>query len=237
MSTTTLPERASVLLAGVVGSTAYGLNHAGSDVDRLGVFAYDTADLHGLEVPDDTVDTHEPDLKMYEAGKFCRLALNGNPSVMELLWLNHYEEMSPFGIRLVKIRSAFLAAEQVRTRYLGYAFGQFEQLEQRNGESFSADTAKRTAKHARHIYRLCIQGFELYATGELRIRVDDAAAIHAFGEQVAGGDVAVAAEMLAEYKAKFASTVPPLPEKTDAAVVENWLQSVREVLFDCGHGA
>ncbi len=37
-----------VLLSGIVGSTAYGLAHAGSDIDRLGMFAAPTEQLHGL---------------------------------------------------------------------------------------------------------------------------------------------------------------------------------------------
>ncbi|MFD7300744.1 DNA polymerase beta superfamily protein, partial [Streptomyces pharetrae] len=38
----------NILLSGVVGSTAYGLAHEDSDVDRLGVFAAPTESLHGL---------------------------------------------------------------------------------------------------------------------------------------------------------------------------------------------
>lgn len=41
----------TVLLSGVVGSTAYGLAGPHSDVDRLGVFAVATAALHGLHPP------------------------------------------------------------------------------------------------------------------------------------------------------------------------------------------
>ncbi|GAA1913626.1 hypothetical protein GCM10009753_52280 [Streptantibioticus ferralitis] len=35
-----------VLLSGTVGSTAYGLAHKGSDIDRLGVFAAPTEAFH-----------------------------------------------------------------------------------------------------------------------------------------------------------------------------------------------
>ena len=38
-----------VILSGIVGSTAYGLNNEGSDVDRLGVFAVPTRALFGLK--------------------------------------------------------------------------------------------------------------------------------------------------------------------------------------------
>lgn len=38
----------NVLLKGVVGSTAYGLNHENSDVDYMGVFAAPTSEVLGL---------------------------------------------------------------------------------------------------------------------------------------------------------------------------------------------
>jgi predicted nucleotidyltransferase len=223
-----------VLLAGVVGSTAYGLAGPDSDVDRLGVFAAPTESFHGLTTPQPTFVTSKPDSTYHEAGKFCRLALTGNPTVTELLWLDSYDVMSPFGARLVKIRSAFLSRQRVRDAYLGYAEQQFRKLESRGGSSFSSDTAKRTAKHARHLYRLCHQGHQLYATGELSIRVSDPEHFHDFGNEVAGGNVGLARDMLARYERAFEETTSPIAEKPNAAIVEDWLISVREVNFECG---
>ena len=54
--------------------------------------------------------------------------------------------------------------------YLGYAQQQFQRLDRRGDGSFSSDTRKRTAKHARHLMRLCRQGYELYTTGRLDVR-------------------------------------------------------------------
>jgi hypothetical protein len=58
------------VLTGVVGSTAYGLARPGSDVDRLGVFAVDTAELHGLRRPvESVVDAAPlPDRTLHEVG-------------------------------------------------------------------------------------------------------------------------------------------------------------------------
>ena len=78
----------TVLLEGIVGSTAYGLAHAGSDVDRLGVFAAPAVAFHGLHPPLDkraTVVHHDPDRTLHEARKYCMLALSGNPTATELI--------------------------------------------------------------------------------------------------------------------------------------------------------
>ncbi|MEV4550970.1 DNA polymerase beta superfamily protein [Nonomuraea wenchangensis] len=220
---------ANVLLAGIVGSTAYGLAGPGSDVDRLGLYAAPTLDLVGLTRPKESVVSTGPDRTLHEAGKWCGLALGGNPTVMELLWLpDHlYETRTPLGDELISIRDAFLSAPRVRDAYLGYATQQFRRLEQRGDGSFSADTRKRTAKHARHLARLLHQGRELYETGHLPIRLSDPEAVHAFGERVAAGDTEAARTLLTSTEMAFDTMHTPLPAQPRRAVVEEWLRQVR----------
>jgi uncharacterized protein len=218
-----------IVLAGIVGSTAYGLAGPESDIDRLGVFAVPTADLHGLHAPDETVATSKPDSTYHEARKYCFLALAGNPTVAELMWLPRdlYEVVTPLGEELIGIRSSFLSAKRCKDAYLGYAMQQFRKLEARGDGSFSADTRKRTAKHARHLWRLCEQGYQLYVTGEVRIRLDNPQDFHDFGERVAAGQIDIARTMLDRYEAKFDACATVLPEQPDEAAVEDWLRRVR----------
>ncbi len=75
-------------MAGIVGSTAYGLAGPGSDVDRLGMFAVRTETLHGLHPPTESVVAVNPDRTLHEVRKYARLALGGNPTVSELMWLD-----------------------------------------------------------------------------------------------------------------------------------------------------
>ena len=176
----------NVLLSGIVGSTAYGLATNESDVDTLGVYACDTRELHGLKEVVETHVTVNPDATHHEARKYCRLALRCNPTVTELMWLDNYIEAETLGIVLVTLRDRFLSQRLVRDSYLGYASAQFRRLEQRGDGSFSADTRKRTAKHARHLLRLLHQGAQLYSEGELRIKVVDPELYHEFGEREIG---------------------------------------------------
>ncbi|WLW50452.1 DNA polymerase beta superfamily protein [Streptomyces sp. YU58] len=219
-----------VLLSGIVGSTAYGLAHAGSDVDRLGMFAAPTEALHGLHPPRESHVTTAPDRTLHEAAKWCRLALGGNPTAMELAWLpdDLYEVRTPLGEELIGIRTSFLSAKRVRDAYLGYATQQFRRLEGRGSD-------RRTAKHARHLKRLCHQGLELYATGRLEIRVEDPQEFHAFGERVAA-DPAAALPVLRHYETAFDETRTVLPDEPDEAPVEAWLRRVR-AHFYTGAGA
>jgi hypothetical protein len=222
----------NILLSGIVGSTAYGLAHEGSDVDRLGMFAAPTEKLHGLHPPKESHVSTAPDRTLHEAAKWCRLALGGNPTAMELVWLpaELYEVRTPLGDELLGIRTSFLCAKRVRDVYLGYATQQFRRLEARGDGSFSADTRKRTAKHARHLKRLCHQGLELYATGHLTIRVENPEEYHEFGERVAA-DVTVALPLLRYYENAFDQTRSVLPERPDEAPVEAWLRRVRAQFY------
>ncbi|MEU0117633.1 nucleotidyltransferase domain-containing protein [Streptomyces bobili] len=222
----------NILLSGVVGSTAYGLAHAGSDVDRLGLFAAPTEELHGLHPPKESHVSTAPDRTLHEAAKWCRLALGGNPTVTELVWLpaELYEVRTPLGDELVDIRTTFLSSRRVRDAYLGYATQQFRRLLGRGEGSASADTRKRTAKHARHLKRLCGQGYELYTTGELSIRVDDPESFHRFGEQVAD-DPDTALPLLRRYETAFEGARSVLPEQPDERAADAWLRKVRRHFY------
>ncbi|MDX3530025.1 nucleotidyltransferase domain-containing protein [Streptomyces sp. ID05-39B] len=222
----------NILLSGVVGSTAYGLAHAGSDVDRLGLYAAPTEELHGLHPPQESHVSTAPDRTLHEAAKWCRLALGGNPTVTELVWLPDelYEVRTPLGDELMDIRETFLSARRVRDAYLGYATQQFRRLLGRGDGSFSADTRKRTAKHARHLKRLCAQGYELYTTGKLSIRVDDPESFHRFGEQVAD-DPETALPLLRRYETAFEEAHSVLPEQPDERAADAWLRKVRRNFY------
>ncbi|MFG1921933.1 DNA polymerase beta superfamily protein [Cryptosporangium sp. NPDC048952] len=217
----------NTLLLGVVGSTAYGLAHTGSDVDRLGVYAVPTAELHGLHLPIDraaTVVQHDPDQTMHEARKFAMLCLSSNPTVTELLWLPTYEQRTPLGDELVELRDAFASADGVRNAYFGYATAQFKRL-LATGQ-FQSKMRKRQSKHGRHLLRLLDQGYDYYVTGRLTLRVDDPERYREFGDRVAD-DPEVARPVLAEAQQKFADAKSPLPEAPDEPAVEAWLRRVR----------
>jgi uncharacterized protein len=212
-----------VLLSGVVGSTAYGLGHAGSDIDRLGVFAVPTRDLHGLRRPTESHVTTAPDTTLHEAAKWCRLALACNPTVTELVWLpaELYERRTPLGDELIALRATLLSARRVRDAYLGYATQQFRKL---SGRPDTAGTP-RAEKHARHLVRLLEQGQQLHATGHLTIRLPDPERVRETGARIAA-DPGLAVPLLARAEERFAAP-GALPRAPDEDAVEAWLHRVR----------
>ncbi|ROO88444.1 putative nucleotidyltransferase [Actinocorallia herbida] len=199
----------TVLLSGIVGSTAYGLATPASDTDRLGVYAAPTSAFHGLNPPTGRRASHVTggpdgdDATLHEAAKYAGLALGVNPTATELLWLpDHlYEVRTPLGDALIALRGGLLSAGRVRDAYLGYATAQIHRAE-------SGKSGTRTAKAARHLARLLHQGLELYRTGHLTVALPDPEKIRAFGE-------------------RFAAARSPLPDAPDTEAAEAWLHTVR----------
>lgn len=221
------PDEGSPLLIGVVGSRAYGMNRPDSDTDRLGVFAAPTVAFHGLHPPTGkaaTIARHEPDVTMHEAAKMAALCLNGNPTVLELLWLPDYELTTPLGRALVEIRSKFLSAVRVRNAYLGYATQQFQKLTDKG--RFPDVPVDRIRKHAVHLMRLVDQGCRLWVTGEIVVRVEDPGAYFEFADRVVA-DPTVAEGVLARAALTYRTLPTVLPDEPDTTAVEEWLLAVR----------
>lgn len=222
----------NVLLKGVVGSTAYGLAHEGSDIDYLGVFVAPNEELLGLSKTQESVVTKDPDTAMHEARKFAALCLNGNPSVSELLWLDSYEHMTEAGSDLLDLRRSFLSARQVRDSYIGYAESQFGRLLRRGDGSFSADTRNRTPKHARHMVRLVEQGLHLYVTGDLVVDLGSDASdidpdwVVGMGERITENSL-WAERYMERARERFDQAKTVLPDRPDREAVEKWLIGVR----------
>ncbi|MEV6067799.1 nucleotidyltransferase domain-containing protein [Nocardia sp. NPDC052001] len=230
-----MSDRSDLLLEGVVGSFAYGLNTPASDIDYLGVYVEPTRTFLGLHPPTRDRGTRQgrdgADATYHEVGKAIGLILSCNPTASEILWLDEYTVTTEFGAELIELRSCFLSAQRVRHSYFGYAMAQFRRMLHRQETQGLGDT--RLAKHARHTRRLLWQGYELYTTGVLPIRLPDPEPYFEFGRQMmteSGADIAKA--LIAEYEEKFDSAKSVLPQRPNEAPLEDFLQRLRRAHLD-----
>lgn len=216
----------NIILLGVVGSHAYGLNHEGSDIDRAGIFVLPTRDFLGLQSPNlsKVQQGHEypEDYSFHEVAKFLSLALACNPTVAELLWLDGYEVLTDKGAELVGMRKSFLSAKSVRDSYLGYATSQRGRVMRETANPI------RREKAARHILRLVRQGVSLWQTGELALKVSDPEEYFAFGKRAAEtDDLSYLDAALTEAEAVFDSQPTSLPQAPDRERANEWLTQLR----------
>jgi hypothetical protein len=161
-----------LLLSAVMGSRAYGFDTPDSDYDRRGVVAVNPATLFGLLAIPESFDRHEPDdVFVHELRKFVGLAHKSNPVVLEVLWVDDYEVVTPTGQALIDSRAMFATTDAVRDGHAGSAMSQMTLLRRRVGDAQTLDA--RSLKYARHAFRFLEQGRRFLADGRMSVRVQD----------------------------------------------------------------
>jgi hypothetical protein len=163
---------------------------------------------------------------MHEAEKFCRLAKGCNPSVLELLWLGAYEQQTSLGYSLIVIRNHFLSARRVKDAYMGYATQQLRRMDV-PADGSPVERPAKMAKHARHVARLLYQGYQLYRTSTLPVKLPNAALIREIGEAAAEGDNGPLRRYFTSHEAKFNANPSTLPDEPDLPIIDSWLHEVR----------
>ncbi|MCC3770544.1 DNA polymerase beta superfamily protein [Streptomyces sp. UNOC14_S4] len=216
-----LVERHTILSV-VVGSRAFGLSTAASDTDRRGVYVAPTADFWRMTKPPTHVEGPLPEQFSWEVERFCELALNGNPNILEVLHSPLVEQRSELGAELQDLAPAFLS-RRVYATFARYAASQFTKAENRReleGEP--------RWKHIMHMLRLMISGAVLLEDGTVRIDAGPyrERLLAVRRGELSWDEVRAWREDLA-VRLDRALTTSPLPEHPDADRVENWLISVR----------
>lgn len=153
------------ILAVVVGSRAYGLDGPDSDHDRRGVYAAPTRLFWHLDKPPAHLDGPADEQFSWELERFCTLALQANPTVLEVLWSPRIERVTPDGERLLAARRAFLSRRVAET-YGSYARDQLKRVTARR-----ARTGETNHKQAMHMIRLLLAGAHVLRTGEVLVDV------------------------------------------------------------------
>ena len=210
------------IYACVVGSRGYGLDRAGSDVDRRGVFLAPTPLFWGLTKPPSHVDGPGMEQFSWELERYCELALQANPTVMECLWSPIVESVTDVGRELLALRGAFLSSAVADT-YGNYARDQFQRL---------ANTRRRTGeirwKQAMHMLRLLLAGAWVLREGEVLVDVRahraDLLAVRD-GERT-WEEVTAWSDRLVEDLA-VARSQTRLPSEPDSSAIEEFLVRTR----------
>ncbi|SDK96169.1 hypothetical protein SAMN04488074_108100 [Lentzea albidocapillata subsp. violacea] len=200
-----------MILEAVIGSHAYGLASAESDVDRRGVFVAPTEAFWRLEKPPTSVEGPDPEQLSWEVEHFCRLGLKSNPTVLETLVSPLVEVSTPMGEELRDLLPAFLS------RYAVRAFTRATEMQlSRAGRNLKP-------KQLMHVVRLRLVGLNLLRTGRYDITADRSLLKIRDGS-MAWDDAVAWAHRLGD---EIAHAEGPLPEDPDRARVEDWLVSVR----------
>lgn len=210
---TKAPElRGHLCYLALAGSHSYGTSTPTSDVDLRGIAFAPVETMFGLQSYEQTI-LSEPDLVVYSLNKYVRLAVKGNPNIVEMLYVKpeHVVYATAPGEEMRASRELFLS-KQLYHSYGGYAIHNLRKL---------ANAGHRyDAKDAHHLIRLLQMGRELLETGELyvaRPNVEELMAIKR-GEWRVDELLAYAEDLFAQMTTAYAGS--QLPEAVDEVAVQ-----------------
>jgi hypothetical protein len=206
-----------IILEGIVGSHAYGLNNKDSDIDIKGIFLYNTNVILGITSFLSTINQDNPDIEYHEVEKFIQLAMSANPTILELLYLSNYNILTEEGKLLIEHRNSFLS-KKIYKSYGGYALDQARKL-YRKGMGFS-----RYEKHARHCFRLLLQGEQLLREHTLDVKVSNPSELLQLSKL---NPVDLLSKFEEEFK-KFDTIPTTLPDEPNYTDVNNILLQIRK---------
>lgn len=118
----------NILFLTVHGSRAYGTNNENSDIDIKGIAIPDKEYLLGFKNNFEQAEIREPyDSVIYSLQKFCKLASDCNPSIIEILFTDPKDWIyaSPLYLKLYENRHLFLS-KKVKNTFVGYALSQLK---------------------------------------------------------------------------------------------------------------
>jgi predicted nucleotidyltransferase len=116
------------------GSHAYGTSLPTSDVDFRGIFV---ADPLNIRTPfyhiEEVSDASEEDTKFYELNQFMKLTMDGNPNIVESLFVNESDVVySTPAYELLRSYANELLSSKIAFTYSGYALSQLKRIKGHN---------------------------------------------------------------------------------------------------------
>ena len=121
---------ARTVLYVVHGSRAYGTSRPDSDYDFKGVAVAPRQYRDGFAHTFDQAQTAEPDATVFDLRKFLALAADGNPNIVEVLWVADADRLvcTAAGALLVAARGQLLS-RKARFTFSGYAVAQLKRIQ------------------------------------------------------------------------------------------------------------
>jgi len=245
-----MAERTTILRV-VVGSTLHGLNvqDGMEDRDEMGVCVEDIQHVVGLSQFEQVVyrtaaereqkhnarnSAGDLDLVIYSLRKYLRLALGGNPTILNLLFAPRDKIVvsNALGFGLMELAPDIISKKAGRA-FLGYCQAQRQRLLGERGqrdinrpelvEKYGFDT-----KYAMHMLRLGFQGVELLKTGRVSCPMQEPERSWLLGVRTGKATLqeclTKAGELDQELKDLLETS--PLPDEPNTEKVESWMVNV-----------
>ena len=120
----------NLLMTGLAGSHAYGMSTPESDIDVRGIFCGSKENICTPFFPykEQNISSME-DAKVYELSNFLHLYTQGNPNILESLWLDDSSILTQgVGYDLLHAVRSELLSKKVAFTFSGYALSQLKRI-------------------------------------------------------------------------------------------------------------
>jgi hypothetical protein len=216
-----------VIFRCVIGSRAYGLDDANSDIDRRGIYL-PPANLHwSLYGVPEQLENEATQEAYWELQKFVTLALKANPNVLECLYTPVVETATPLAQELLDIKEIFLSRVVYQT-YNGYVMSQFKKM-----QTDIRNQGQVKWKHVMHLIRLLLSGITVLRDGFVPVQVAEhrGSLLSIKAGQMPWEEVeAWRLGLHEEFDAAFANTA--LPERPDYERANEFLIKARRLALE-----
>lgn len=160
-----------ILAKVLVGSRLHGLHREDSDYDYRGIHIHSLQDkLSPFKTLKNTTWIEgDEDNTSYELADFCKQAVHGNATILEVFFSNRLVETSPLHKEMQENWAKFMDTHRFIMASRGYAHNQWNKFY--NFEDIGAKGQERTAKFAVAFLRVMWQCEQFLLTGEFKCDV------------------------------------------------------------------
>ena len=141
------PSEYRIIMSTLAGSHLYGTATEESDIDTRGVFIPTKEYFLGCFKHVEQIENKKEDIVLYDIRKFCKLAADCNPNIIELLFVpivpsksKYYSVYSTHWHMIVENRDLFIS-KKARFTFSGYAISQLKRI--RRHRSWLLDPPKK----------------------------------------------------------------------------------------------
>lgn len=229
------------------GSHAYGTNIETSDIDIRGICVAPKQFYIGCTSGFEQAKLDNPDTVIFELKKFFNLAINANPNILEILFVEPEDiiYVNKFGRKILDNKHLFLS-KKIKNSMLGYSSSQLRKIQNgmerlKNPNHISERSSHRLEmekeigydpKNAMHLVRLLRQCKETLLTGDLKVKRHDANELIEIRRGKWSFQQILNFADDAEKEIEEAWTNSPLPEIPNTKQINNLcIEIIEEVLF------
>lgn len=162
-----------ILTKVLVGSRLHGLDMPDSDYDYRGIHLNELKDVLSpfKTLKNTTWIEGDEDNTSYELADFCKNAVHGNATILEVFFSNKIIETSPVADEMRNNWQKFIDTRRFIMASRGYAHNQWNKFY--NFESAGAKGQERTAKFAVAFLRVMWQCEQFLLTGDFKCNLKD----------------------------------------------------------------